>query len=144
MTRHLFLLVASLNLGMGLLGSGCASAPTTPSEKHMSEANTLLKQASQLAKSGDFGASRILAPALSAEVRQGVETAPRVNGDGEPLPDLESLLSAWESGSYQAWLSAVEAGDRKAARQSLVAMKAQCGACHAAIGRPMIHVVGVR
>ncbi|MCB1230485.1 MAG: hypothetical protein KDN19_09480 [Verrucomicrobiae bacterium] len=106
----------------------------------MSQANSLLKQAKQLARSGDMEASKKLAPMLASEVRQGVEKAPAQKGEAS----LSTLLEAWESGSYTAWTTSLESGNEAGARQSLVAMRAQCASCHAAIERPMIHVVGVR
>ncbi len=137
-----FLSVACLFLCCLL--TSCSTTPPTVSEEHMSQANDLLRQARDYARASDFENALQLAPVLAAEVKKGVETSPASAIKTDPAPDLESLLAAWESGSYAAWTTALEAGDAKATRQSLVVMKQQCASCHAAIGRPMIHVTGVR
>lgn len=127
-----------LILGVSLLTlSGCV---TTPTAQKMQEANAMLKQSAKMAKKGNYAGANSAAAAIGSGVRGGVQLAPVVQSKAGKDVNLKPMLTAWESGPYKDLKKALSGGQEKAATAAFTNLRGQCTNCHAAIGRPEIHI----
>lgn len=117
-----------------------SSCVTTPTAVQMREANSALKQSAKKAKQGDFAGAHTAAAAIGRSVRTGIELAPTVTSKTGQEVNLKPMLTAWESGPYQDLKTALKGKEGKAATVAFTNLRGQCTNCHAAIGRPSIHL----
>ncbi len=100
----------------------------------------MLKQSAKKAEKGDYTGANSAAAAIGSGVRGAVELAPVVQSKTGNEVNLKPMLSAWESGPYKDLRKALAGGQEKATTAAFTNLRGQCTNCHAAIGRPGIHV----
>lgn len=94
----------------------------------------------KLQQAGQWDEALAMAERMHSSVSKSVTSAPNQKSASGQTVDLQPLLAAWESGPFTELKSALQKKDAKRSTAAFTALRQQCVACHASLGKTQVQV----